>query len=128
MAGQINLQPQILDLSLYAGDGVSFRLICTDKAGAPVDVTGAVDAQIRLNRSKEESSIVEFAAELVDAYQGIIVLSLTGAQTQALVDHPSVNSSGKFVGVWDVEWEPTGLEPRTLCQGDVECVADVTRE
>jgi hypothetical protein len=128
MAGVIDLQPQILDLILYAGDGVSFRLICTDKAEAPVDVTGSVEAQIRINRDKDESPIVEFSAELVDAYQGIVVLSLTGDQTQALVDHPSVNSSGKFVGVWDVEWEPEGLEPRTLCQGKVECVADVTRE
>ena len=128
MAGQINLQPQVLDLILYAGDGVSFRLKCTDKAGAPVEVTGSVEAQIRLNRSKAESSIVEFSAEMQDAYNGIIVLSLTGDQTQALVDHPSVNSSGKFTGVWDVQWEPSGLEPRTLCQGAVECVADVTRE
>ena len=128
MAGVIDLQPQVLDLVLYAGDGVSFRLICTDKAGAPVDVTGSVAAQVRLNRSKAEESIIEFAAEMQDAYTGIIVLSLTGDQTQALMDHPSVNSSGKFTGVWDVQWEPEGLEPRTLCQGAVECVADVTRE
>lgn len=128
MAGKINLQPQILDLILYAGDGVSFRLICTDKAGDPVDVTGSVNAHIRLNRGKTEPVIVEFSAEMVDAYQGIVALSLTGDQTQQLIDHSSVNSSGKFVGVWDVEWEPAGLEPRTLCQGKVECVADVTRE
>jgi hypothetical protein len=127
MAGVIDLQPQVLDLILYAGDGVSFRLICTDKAGAPVDITGSVEAQIRLNRSKDEVPIVEFTANLVDAYQGIVILSLAGDQTQTLADHPSA-SAGKFKGVWDVEWEPAGLEPRTLCQGDVECVADVTRE
>ena len=125
MAGQIDLQPQILDLILYAGDGVSFRLICTDKAGAPVDVTGSVEAHIRLNRNKDEQPIVEFASSLVDAYQGIVVLSLTGAQTQALVDHSSA-SEDTFTGVWDVEWEPEGSEPRTLCQGKVECNADVT--
>lgn len=128
MAGVIDLQPQILDLILYAGDGVSFRLICTDKAGAPVDVTGSVDAHIRIDRSDGSQPIVEFAADLVDAYNGIVALSLTGEQTQALVDDPSANSSGKFTGVWDVQWEPAGLEPRTLCQGKVECVADVTRE
>ncbi len=125
MAGLIDLKPQILDLSLYAGDGVSFRLICTDKAGAPVDVTGSVEAHIRLNRNKEEEPIVQFASDLVDAYQGVVVLSLTGEQTQMLVDHSSA-SEDKFTGVWDVEWEPADSEPRTLCQGSVECVADVT--
>ena len=127
LAAVIDLQPQILDLSLYAGDGVSFRLICTDKAGAAVDVSGAVDAQVRLNRDKDTTPIIEFAANLVDAYQGIIVLSLTGDQTQALIDDPS-SVSGEFTGVWDVQWAPSGLEPRTLCQGKVECVADVTRD
>jgi hypothetical protein len=48
MAGQINLQPQTLDLALYAGDGVEFRLVCTNTAGAPIDVTGTIKAQIRL--------------------------------------------------------------------------------
>jgi hypothetical protein len=127
MASQINLQPQILDLSLYAGDGVSFRLICTDKAGNPVDVTGVVEAQIRLNRTEDVAPIVSFSAEMIDAYQGIVVLSLTGDQTRALLNQPGV-SQGKFIGVWDVQWQASGGEPRTLCQGKVECDADVTRE
>ena len=47
---------------------------------------------------------------------------MTGEQTRALV-----GSTGTFTGVWDVEWEPANEEPRTLCQGKVECVADVSR-
>jgi hypothetical protein len=126
MAGQINLQPQVLDLALYAGDGVKLRLICTNGSGAPIDITGAVKAQIRLDRTNADPPIAEFSATLTDAYQGIVVLSLTGAQTQELVEHPS-GAPGKFSGVWDVEWEPADAEPRTLCQGQVECVADVSR-
>ena len=118
MAGQINLQPQVLDLSLYAGDGVEFRLVCTDKAGAPIDVNGAVKAQIRTERLAADPPIAQFTVGAVDAYQGIIVLSLTGDQTAEL---------GKFLGVWDVQWTPAGKQPRTLCQGKVECVIDVTR-
>ena len=126
LANQINVQPQPLDLLLYAGDGISFRLICADGAGAPIDITGAVKAHIRLNRLNGVPPIVLFDANLIDAYQGIVVLSLTGDQTQELSDHESA-SSGKFVGVWDVEWEAVDAEPRTLCQGKVECAADVTR-
>jgi hypothetical protein len=122
----INIQPSVLDLALYAGDGVEFRLICTDSGNDPVDVTGAVKAQIKTSRLNGATPIAEFTVGLVDAYQGIIVLSLTGDQTQDLVEDPS-SSQGKFTGVWDVEWEPANAEPRTLCQGKVECVADVTR-
>lgn len=118
----INVQPSVLDLVLYAGDGVEFRLICTDSDEAPVDITGSVEAQIRTDRLSTDPPIVEFTVGMVDAYQGIIVLSLTGEQTQALV-----GDTGKFTGVWDVAWEPAGAHSRTLCQGKVECVADVTR-
>jgi hypothetical protein len=126
MANQISLQPQVLDLALYAGDGVSFRLICTDGSSDPIDITGVVKAWIRVDRHSGSLPIVEFEADLVDAYLGIIVLSLTGEQTQELMDDPSA-ASGKFTGVWDVAWEPAASEPRTLCQGKVECVADVTQ-
>jgi hypothetical protein len=126
MANEINLQPQALNLALYAGDGVEFRLICTDKAGAPIDVTGVVKAQVRLDRMTPDPAIVEFAANMVDAYQGIVVLSLTGDQTHTLSAHPS-SQKGLFLGVWDVQWAPSNGQPRTLCQGSVECVSDVTR-
>lgn len=126
MVPTIALQPQVLDLSLYAGDGVSFRLICTDSANAPVEITGSVEAQIRVDRLASSEPVVEFSADLVDSGLGIIVLSLTGDETQLIMEDPSV-SKGKFSGVWDVQWTPTGEEPRTLCQGKVDCVADVTR-
>lgn len=120
---KLNVSPQVLDLTLYAGDGVRFRLICTDGAKAPVDVSGEVEAQIRLNRSLSGESLIDFAADLDEATDGIIWLSLTGDQTESLI----TDDSGKFTGVWDVQWTGTGAEPRTLCQGKVECYADVTR-
>jgi hypothetical protein len=122
----IDLKPQVLDLSLYAGDGVEFRLICTDSDGDPLNVSGNITAQIRVDRSETSSAIVDFDANLVEADQGIVALSLTGDDTQALMMDPSV-SKDKFQGVWDVQWTPSGQEPRTLVQGKVECVADVTR-
>jgi hypothetical protein len=118
----INLQPQTLDLVLYAGDGVGLRFLCKDPTGAPIDVTGGVRAHIRADRSSEAPIIEQFAVSMVDAYLGLIVLKLTGEQTQNLAE-----PSGKFVGVWDLEWDASEDEPRTLVQGRLECVADVTR-
>lgn len=126
MANAISLQPQFLDLSLYAGDGVEFRLICTDNAEAPLDVSGETEAQIKVDRLPDTTPLVAFTTDMVNAPQGVIVLSLTGADTQLLVEDPS-SKSGKFTGVWDLQWTPPGDEPRTICQGKVECLADVTR-
>jgi hypothetical protein len=123
MAGNVTLQPQDLNLTLYAGDGINFKLICTDEADSPIPITGTVESQIRRARL-DAAPIMTFAVDLAEAAQGKILLSLTGDQTQDLVE---AGVNGKFKGVWDVEWTPTGSEPRTLCQGKVQCVADVTR-
>ena len=104
----ITYDPQILDLGLYAGDGTSFRLVVTDAAGAPVNQTGAMIAQIRTARDSPDPPVTEFTIDLSEAAEGIAALKLTGTQTQAL---------GKFSGVWDLQWTPTGEEPLTLCQG-----------
>ena len=122
MVAQIDVQPEILDLNLYAGDGLKFRVICTDGDGAPIDINGEVSAEIRLKRLDPDPPVASFSINTVDAYQGIIVLSLTGDQTADLVA-----DSDKFSGVWDLQWTPAGSEPRTLCQGKVGCVIDVTR-
>jgi hypothetical protein len=126
MAQVLNLRPEVLNLSLYAGDGISFRMICTDTKNEPIDVSGDVKAQIRLEGDAPDPPLATFSVNAQDAYKGIIVLSLTGDQTTALMGDPG-NKIEKFVGVWDVQWTPGGAEPRTLCVGSVECVTDVTR-
>ena len=124
MADKISHQPMLLDLELYAGDGIAFKLICTDSENAPLPITGTVKSQIRVDRISDIEPIIEFASNLAESADGIIYLSLTGQQTQQL---PINAKSGKFNGVWDVQWTPEGSEPSTLCQGKVLCVADVTR-
>lgn len=126
MPGVIDLQPEVLDLELYAGDGVTLPMSCVDKAGAPIDLTGAIDAQIRVDRELSTDVLVTFSVNTVDSYEGKIVLTLTGDQTESLMTDPSVKS-GKFLGVWDLQWTAAGAQPRTICQGKVECVADVSR-
>lgn len=122
--GKINVSPPLVDLTLYAGDDVEFRLICTDKDGDPVDVGGEIEAQIRLDRKQESASLADFNAVMDEAGNGIVTLTLTGEQTKSLITDWNL---GKFAGVWDVQWTNNAAEVRTLCQGKVECWADVTR-
>lgn len=118
---EINLLPQVLDLVLYAGDGVNFRLTVTDKDEEVVSLAGTMEAKIRVKRTDSDPPSAEFAIDLTDAESGIALLSLTGEQTAALAP------DDKFKGVWDLQWTPTDQQPRTLCQGKVVCLNDVSR-
>lgn len=117
-SGTITYSPQELNLILYAGDGASFTLSVTNPAGDPINLAGTMKAQIRIKRDSADPPDATFSIDLDGAAEGIVVLSLTGAQTQEL---------GKYTGVWDLEWTPTGQQPRTFCQGKVECLQDVSR-
>lgn len=117
----ITYDPQVLNLVLYAGDGVNFSLTITDTLGAPVNLSGTMIAQIRPDRGEVNLPDAEFDVDLTDAIEGIAVLSLTGDQTQALADDVDI-----YEGVWDLEWTPASDEPRTLCQGTVRCLPDVS--
>jgi hypothetical protein len=121
MTELIDLSPASVNLKLYSGDGVRFRLIATDKNNAAVNLTGTITAQIRKERGGSFAASAEFMIDLTNAATGVAVLSLTGAQTQALARKEN------FSGVWDVQWTASDSEPRTLCQGKVEVVVDVSR-
>lgn len=117
----IDLTPDELDLILYAGDGVRLPLAITDSNNDPVNITGTVRAQIRVSYAAL-TPIATWAVDMSDAVNGNLVLTLDGADTQLLV-----TLGKKFKGVWDVEWTPSGGQPRTLLQGKVECDPDATR-
>lgn len=117
----ITYNPQVVDLILYAGDGTNFRLVVTDPLGVPVDLSGTMIAQIRKTRDAPDPPDAEFAADLSNAVGGIAGLELTGDQTHQLAPVK------EYAGVWDLQWTPTGTEPKTLCQGKVRCLPDVSR-
>jgi hypothetical protein len=118
---KLSFIPQILDLSLYAGDGAGLRFTITDSTGAALPLTGEMKAQIRANRENADPALAEFGVDLTDFSTGVVLISLTGVQTHALI-----TGDEKFVGVWDLEWTPEDDEPATLVQGTVECFPDVT--
>jgi hypothetical protein len=116
---RINLQPQSVDLLIYAGDGVSLDL-AFQSSGLPFDATGAIRAQVRQNRGGPVAA--EFTVDATDAANGHVGVSLTGAQTAGLA--PAGES---FSGAWDVQWTAAGEEPLTITQGSLSCAPDVTR-
>jgi hypothetical protein len=114
----ISVVPAARDLALYAGDGVTIRLNVSE-SGQPLPLTGVVTAQVRPSRTS--ATAVDFGVDMTEAATGIVRLSLTGDQTASLA------SGGTFKGSWDVQWHAPGAEPRTILQGAVSCVLDVTR-
>ena len=118
---KLSFIPQTLDLFLYAGDGAGIRFTITDSTGAVLPLTGEMKAQIRANREDADPALAEFDVDLTDYATGVVLISLTGEQTHALI-----TGDEKFVGVWDLEWISVDAEPATLVQGTVECSSDVT--
>lgn len=118
---KLSFIPQTLDLRLYAGDGAGIRFTLTDSTGVALPLTGEMKAEIRANREDVDPALATFAVDLTDFAIGIVLISLTGEQTHALI-----TGDETFVGVWDLEWTPAGDEPATLVQGNVECLPDVT--
>lgn len=119
----ISLVPGTVDLDLYAGDGAALRVTVEDAAGDPFPVDGEVVAQVRTTRA-DTDPFAAFTVDMTDAATGVLVLSLTGEQTDGMLTTPG---TGKFGGVWDCQWTADGAEPITLVQGKVTCIPDVTR-
>jgi hypothetical protein len=121
---QLSLAPQELDLELYAGDGVALQIVAKDAAGAAVNLTGTITAQIRMTKSAPGSPLLAFTVDSTNAATGILILRLTGAQTATLI--VGLGDDG-FRGYWDVQWQASGSEPTTLLRGIVLCDTDVSR-
>jgi hypothetical protein len=125
MADKIDQSPKKVDLVLYSGDGIKFNLVFTNGDGQALDVHGdEFKSQIRVRRD-DADSLVDFTIDATtQGADGIVIVSLDGTDTSTLTE------SGKdFSGFWDFEWTPSGAgaQPRTVCQGKVECGLDVSR-
>jgi hypothetical protein len=81
-----------------------------------------VKAQIRKARP-DTAALADFAVDMTDPDNGIVTISLSGAQTAGLL----TGTATEFGGVWDIQWTADGGSPATILQGEVSCVLDVTR-
>jgi hypothetical protein len=110
-----------VDLALYAGDGVAISFAVGYPNGTVYPLDGIIESQIRKNRT-DTDPLVTWSVDDTDALDGVVTLSLTGEQTASLLA-----GTQSFLGVWDLQFTPTGAEPMTFLQGQVQCAADVTR-
>jgi hypothetical protein len=117
----ISRVPPIIDLELYAGDGIGIKFTMKDPAGNPWPLDGDVTSQVK-NKRTDTDPLVSWTVDPSQFAQGIILISLTGTQTASLIPE----GKQAFNGVWDLQYIPTGSEAMTLFQGKVTCDADVT--
>lgn len=77
-------------ITIYQGDTYTHEITVQDDAGAPVDLSDRTwAAQIRAYATAD-TALADFAVDATDAATGVLVLSLTAAQTAALPGRPAV--------------------------------------
>jgi hypothetical protein len=103
---------------VYQSRSYTLRLTIKDKAtGDPIDLTGSTFAsQLRRYRSSTDVAAA-FTFDLTNAATGVVVMSLSPAQTAALAPGPYR---------WDVDQLVAGV-PNPLAQGELIVEGDVTR-
>lgn len=106
--------PASVHLRLYRGDTFTRQFTFSIKdTGEPVPLTGTWEAQVR--DAAEGEILASFTVDMTDAATGSLLLTLDGADVNALPDF----------GVWDLQQTDTAL--RTWCRGSVYVYTDVTR-
>ena len=112
--------PTERDITLYRGDVYDHEFTFVDSASVAFNLSAyTVAAQWRTKQ--DATTAVDFTVDDTDAATGVIVISLTAAQTTALATR----------GVYDLqitnENAATPYEPITLVRGTVTLTKDVTR-
>ena len=107
----IDLRPEAVDITGYAGDTLSLRVTVSDPS---IVAGGTWTAQVRQTQASAEIKAT-FAVTIESP--GVALLTLAADDTAAL---------GGFVGVWDCQVTNTGTA-RTLVQGKISFDPDVTR-
>jgi hypothetical protein len=118
----VPLGPACVDFQgVRANDRNAVRLTIRS-GGAPLDITGTLAAQARKKATDPDPAPLEAEFDIIDAPNGVVMMTWPGDQVQALVA-----ASGKWSGVWDLEYTQAPLAPLTLAAGKISLEADVTR-
>lgn len=127
----INTLPPVLDIVAYAGDDTRIT-INLSSAGVPVDLSGTHEAEIRLTRSGDVLGVINIENPGIGQVE-IVLDSETSALLVADIDVESTEYFGNdlitapmFKGVWDWNFI-VGSETKTLAQGKITVIKDVTR-
>lgn len=109
--------PAARDITIYQGDTYAHQLQLKNNSNTAINITSrSYTGQIRKRRSSDVVS-ANFASEITDGANGVVVFSLTPEQTSDL-------KSGKYV--YDFQ-EVNGVVVTTIITGVVTVVGEVTR-
>ena len=110
------MAPAELDLILRTGDTEQITLNLSNE-GTPVNITGRTyAAQIR-PEPLSSTIIASFSCVITDAAGGVVVCTLTAAETATLAP---------TIGVWDLQETNATVLP-TLVAGTATIQSDITR-
>jgi hypothetical protein len=112
----VDLLPAELNLLIYSGDTLQIHFLFTDSADVAVDVSGTWTAQVRISVA-DATPVAVFDVDESQAAQGIIIITLSSDQTQAL----------PASAVWDIQQLITPDTIRTTHRGTLTVTEDVTR-
>ena len=115
----VSFLPTELDLAIYAGDDFRIRVDVKQPNNNPVDLTGDLVAQIRVDVDSP-TVVTEFHLDDSLAAQGILFVSLDQDQTRALDDVGSLF-------VYDIEFTDEFANTQTLFAGNIIMTKDVSR-
>jgi hypothetical protein len=118
------------DLIILQGSDFQRTLTVSDvETNAPIDLTGAtVEAKVRDNFGTTSNVLATFTAAITDAPNGQATISLTAAQTAALVAPAGTQDAARLaaIGFWDLEFTEGGFTYR-YAQGNVTLSREVTK-
>jgi hypothetical protein len=133
----IRLRPEPLDISVYAGDSLTARLVFT-KSGVPVPLTGMTFfSQIKhaaTDLAPEELVLVAISTEPDEEH--VLIVTVAAEQTNALIRLPSSELAidtvsrrqvVRWSGVWDLQATYSDARVRTLVAGTFQVDLDVSR-
>lgn len=118
--------PERYDIDAYRGDDLVIPLAAANSSG-PLDITThTIIAHIRRNALDEDPPAETFDVVLENPTQGLFLLVLPHARIAALPCDPTPHTDGSKY-VWDVQHTIPGGRTKTLYQGTLTLIADVSR-
>lgn len=113
-----DLRPAVLDLALYAGDGIAFTVHIKDEDGVAVDVSAYTwVATWRPTRSSPDTDKITLSIDSSGAASGDLLVSIPATSSRVMT--PS--------GDWDLQGTIGAGDPTTIVTGNVTIQQDVTR-
>lgn len=112
------MQPGTLSIAFTRGDDYALELTFTDDGAPPVALDySAMTFAAQIRPFEDDTFVVPFTVDDTDSDTGVVILSLTAAQT-ALLDG---------VHAWDLEVVDGANATTTILAGTATVKADVTR-